>query len=70
MIREVKTHSKIDVMTDARITGFSGYKGNFVTQVQTGEGWAGKSATVSPFWPPAPVNISPKNLATAQMAAS
>ncbi len=36
LIEEVKTHSKIEVMTDARITGFSGYKGNFVTQVQTG----------------------------------
>ena len=37
LIEEVKTHSKIEVMTDARITGFSGYKGNFVTQVQTGQ---------------------------------
>ncbi len=37
LIEEVKTHSKIEVMTDALITGFSGYKGNFVTQVQTGE---------------------------------
>ncbi|MGO9689257.1 MAG: FAD-dependent oxidoreductase [Syntrophobacteraceae bacterium] len=37
LIEEVKTHRKIEVMTDTRITGFSGYKGNFFTQVQTCE---------------------------------
>jgi len=38
LIEEVRAHSKIEVLTDARITGFSGYKGNFATRVDTGEG--------------------------------
>ncbi len=36
LIEEVKGNSRIEVLTDTSITGFSGYKGNFLTQVQTG----------------------------------
>lgn len=34
LIEEVKGNSRIEILTDARITGFSGYKGNFLTRVQ------------------------------------
>jgi heterodisulfide reductase subunit A2 len=37
LIEEVKGHSRIELLTDARITGFSGYKGNFLTEVQVGD---------------------------------
>ena len=37
LIEEVKDNSRIEILTDTRITGFSGYKGNFVTHVQTGD---------------------------------
>ena len=36
LVEEVKGNSRIELLTDARIAGFSGYKGNFLTQVQTG----------------------------------
>jgi heterodisulfide reductase subunit A-like polyferredoxin len=36
LITEVTTHDKIEVITGARVTDFSGYKGNFSTSVQVG----------------------------------
>ena len=38
LIREVKTHEKIQVLTEALVVGFSGYKGNFTTEVLVGPG--------------------------------
>ncbi len=37
LIEEVKGNGKIEILTDTRITGFSGYKGNFLTEVQAGD---------------------------------
>ncbi|MBW1643998.1 MAG: CoB--CoM heterodisulfide reductase iron-sulfur subunit A family protein, partial [Deltaproteobacteria bacterium] len=36
LIKEVHSDKKIDVFNDTRITGYSGYKGNFKTTVETG----------------------------------
>ena len=36
LIDEVTTNKKIKVMTDARIVGFEGFKGNFTTEIATG----------------------------------
>ena len=36
LVREVTEHEKIEVVTEARVTGFGGYKGNFTTEVETG----------------------------------
>jgi len=36
LIEKVKTHPKIQVLTNALIVGFSGYKGNFTTEVLVG----------------------------------
>ena len=36
LIGEVRAHAQIQVFTDTRITAFEGFKGNFVTTVQTG----------------------------------
>ena len=38
LIEEVRANSRIEVLTDARISGFSGYKGNFVTRALTADG--------------------------------
>ncbi len=37
LIEEVEGNRRIEVLTEARITGFSGYKGNFVTEIRVGE---------------------------------
>ncbi len=34
LIEEVKANRRIQILTDAKITGFSGYKGNFVSRVE------------------------------------
>ncbi len=36
LIDEVNGHDKIDVLTEAKITGFEGFKGNFATEVMLG----------------------------------
>jgi len=36
LIEEVNANEKVQVMTDARIVGFEGFKGNFATQVEVG----------------------------------
>ena len=36
LIDEVNSHDKIDVLTEAKITGFEGFKGNFATEVMLG----------------------------------
>ncbi len=36
LVSEVRNHDRIQVLTEARVVGFSGYKGNFVTQVEVG----------------------------------
>jgi len=36
LVREVTEHEKIEVVTEARVTGFGGYKGNFTTELETG----------------------------------
>ena len=38
LIREVKSHEKIQVLTEALVVGFRGYKGNFTTEVLVGPG--------------------------------
>jgi heterodisulfide reductase subunit A-like polyferredoxin len=38
LIQRVKTHGKIQVLTGALVVGFSGYKGNFTTEVLVGPG--------------------------------
>ena len=38
LIERVKTHDKIQVLTGALVVGFSGYKGNFITEVLVGPG--------------------------------
>ena len=38
LIREVTTHEKIQVLTETLMVGFSGYKGNFSTEVLVGPG--------------------------------
>jgi len=38
LIREVTAHEKIQVLTEALVVGFSGYKGNFSTEVLVGPG--------------------------------
>ncbi len=38
LIREVTTHGKIQVLTEALVVGFTGYKGNFSTEVLVGPG--------------------------------
>ncbi len=38
LIEEVSTHEKIQVLTEALVVGFSGYKGNFTTEVLVGPG--------------------------------
>ncbi|SPD75717.1 conserved hypothetical protein [uncultured Desulfobacterium sp.] len=36
LIGQVKGHEKVEVITEARVTGFGGYKGNFSTDVEIG----------------------------------
>jgi heterodisulfide reductase subunit A-like polyferredoxin len=36
LIARVRAHAKIEVLTDARITAFGGYKGNFTTRLSLG----------------------------------
>ncbi len=38
LVDETRTNSKIEVLTGARLTGLSGYKGNFVSRIETGNG--------------------------------
>ncbi len=38
LVQKVKTHEKIQVLTEALVVAFSGYKGNFVTEVLVGPG--------------------------------
>jgi heterodisulfide reductase subunit A-like polyferredoxin len=38
LIAEVRKNGKIEVMTGARLTGLSGYKGNFVSRIENGTG--------------------------------
>ncbi len=38
LIRRVEAHDKIQVLTNALVVGFSGYKGNFTTEVLIGPG--------------------------------
>jgi len=38
LIRRVEAHDKIQVLTNALVVGFSGYKGNFTTEVLVGPG--------------------------------
>ncbi|MCX5891751.1 MAG: FAD-dependent oxidoreductase, partial [Deltaproteobacteria bacterium] len=38
LIAQVKSHDKIQVLTGALVVGFSGYKGNFTTEVLVGPG--------------------------------
>jgi heterodisulfide reductase subunit A-like polyferredoxin len=38
LIERVKAHDKIQVLTNALVVGFSGYKGNFTTEVLVGPG--------------------------------
>jgi len=38
LIKKVKAHDKIQVLTEALVVGFSGYKGNFTTEVLVGPG--------------------------------
>ncbi len=40
LIEEVMHNSRIEVITNARVCGFSGYKGNFITRVESGSGWS------------------------------
>ncbi len=37
LIDAVNAHAKIEIITDATITGFGGYKGNFTTHLTTGD---------------------------------
>jgi heterodisulfide reductase subunit A-like polyferredoxin len=36
LIGQVNAHEKVEVLTDANVTGFGGYKGNFTTDVEIG----------------------------------
>jgi heterodisulfide reductase subunit A-like polyferredoxin len=36
LINDVTSHAKIKVVTDAKVTGFGGYKGNFKTRLEVG----------------------------------
>ncbi len=36
LISEVNAHEKVEVLTDASVTGFGGYKGNFTTDIKVG----------------------------------
>ncbi len=38
LIQEVQSHEKIQVLTEALVVGFKGYKGNFTTEVLVGPG--------------------------------
>jgi heterodisulfide reductase subunit A-like polyferredoxin len=38
LVHKVKTHDKVQVLTGALVVGFSGYKGNFTTEVLVGPG--------------------------------
>ncbi|MGO9691378.1 MAG: NAD(P)-binding protein, partial [Syntrophobacteraceae bacterium] len=38
LVGEVQANSKIEVLTGARLSGVSGYKGNFVSQIENGAG--------------------------------
>ncbi|MBM4289073.1 MAG: CoB--CoM heterodisulfide reductase iron-sulfur subunit A family protein, partial [Deltaproteobacteria bacterium] len=38
LTRQVRTHDKIQVLTEALVVGFGGYKGNFTTEVLVGPG--------------------------------
>jgi len=38
IVGQVRGHDNIEVLTEARITGFHGYKGNFTTDIQVGSG--------------------------------
>ncbi len=38
LISEVRENGRIEVMTGARLTGLSGYKGNFVSRIENGAG--------------------------------
>ncbi len=37
LVKEVGSHENIQVFTDAQVVGFGGYKGNFTTEIKTGE---------------------------------
>ena len=37
LVKRVKTHNKIELLTGAEVVGFGGYKGNFNTKVKIGE---------------------------------
>ncbi len=36
LIDQVNSHEKVEVLTDANVAGFGGYKGNFTTEVEVG----------------------------------
>jgi heterodisulfide reductase subunit A len=38
LVGEVTAHSKVEILTEAKVTGFGGYKGNFKTEVALGSG--------------------------------
>jgi heterodisulfide reductase subunit A-like polyferredoxin len=38
LIGQVNAHERVEVITEARVTGFGGYKGNFTTDVEIGPG--------------------------------
>ncbi len=38
LVKEVRAESRIQVLTEARLTGLSGYKGNFVSRIENGSG--------------------------------
>jgi len=38
LVRKVKTHPKIDVLLQSLVVGFSGFKGNFTTEILVGPG--------------------------------
>ena len=67
---QVRAHPMVNVLVQTEITGFSGYKGNFKTQVQTGTRSHKSSPTGSSSWPRAPMNTSQRNTCTASMTAS
>jgi heterodisulfide reductase subunit A-like polyferredoxin len=36
LVDDVTSHNKVEILTDAEVTGFGGYKGNFKTQLEVG----------------------------------
>ncbi len=42
LIRQVESHEKIQVLTEALVVGFKGFKGNFTTEVLVGPGMYGR----------------------------